>query len=135
MQRWLFKSEPSDYSISDLKRNRRTIWSGIRNAMARIHLRSVARGDLILFYHTGEEKAVVGVMKAIRGPKADPASEDEKAVAVEVAFVKAFATPVTLAAIKADPVFAEFDLVRQTRLSVMPVSEKHWRRIEQLAGG
>src|SRR3954468_260058 len=97
MQRWLFKSEPSAYSIADLKREGQTTWNGIRNAMARIHLRAVSRGDLILFYHTGSEKAVVGIMKAVSDCKKDPDSDDPKAVAVEVMLSQVFATPVTLA--------------------------------------
>jgi predicted RNA-binding protein with PUA-like domain len=134
MQRWLFKSEPGAYSISDLKRDGRTTWNGIRNAMARIHLRSVSKGDRILFYHTGAEKAVVGVMRAINGPKRDPESDDPKAVALEVEFSQEFATPVTLQQIKKDRAFAGWDLVRTSRLSVMPVTEKQWKRIEQLSG-
>jgi predicted RNA-binding protein with PUA-like domain len=134
MQRWLFKSEPSDYSIFDLKRDGRTTWNGIRNAVARNHLRSVSQGDPILFYHTGAEKAVVGVMRAITGPKNDPESDDPKAVALEVEFYQTFATPVTLQQIKKDRAFAGWDLVRISRLSVMPVNEKQWKRIEQLSG-
>jgi len=134
MQCWLFKSEPSDYSIFDLKRDGRTTWNGIRNAMARNHLRGVSRGDRILFYHTGDEKAVVGIMKAVTDAQKDPDSDDPKAVAVEVKFSQVFATPVTLAQIKKDRAFAGWDLVRTSRLSVMPVNEKQWKRIEQLAG-
>ena len=135
MQRWLFKSEPGSYSISDLKRDGRTTWSGVSNALARIHLRSISRGDQILFYHTGSVKAVVGVMEAIGGPKRDSESDDPKAVAVEVQFSQAFATAVTLQKIKKDRAFADWDLVRKPRLSVMPVNEKQWKRVGQLAGG
>src|SRR5438445_5785881 len=83
MARWLFKSEPSCYSFDDLRRDGATLWDGITNALARKHLRSVRPGDQILFYHTGDEKAVVGIMKAASGPQPDPHADDEKAVAIE----------------------------------------------------
>lgn len=134
MQRWLFKSEPSCYSIADLERDSQTVWNGISNAMARIHLRRVEPGDLILFYHTGNVRAVVGVMKANSGPMPDADSDDEKAVAVQVSYIKAFREPVSLDQIRKEKEFATSDLLRQTRLSVLPVTEKQWQRIEQLAG-
>jgi predicted RNA-binding protein with PUA-like domain len=134
MQRWLFKSEPSCYSISDLERDTTTTWDGISNAMARIHLRNVRKGDLIFFYHTGKERAIVGIMEAVSGGHPDANSNDAKAVVVQVAFRKAFMTPVTLEQIKTDRIFSGWDLIRQSRLSVMPVNEKQWRRILQLAG-
>jgi len=133
MRRWLFKSDPETYAFSQLKRDRKTVWDGVANPLARIHLRSIERGDSILFYHSGNERAVVGVMTAISGPKPDPASNDLKAVVVEVKFAKEFATPVTLEQIKNDSLFADWDLLRQHRLSVLPVNEKHWARIEQLS--
>jgi predicted RNA-binding protein with PUA-like domain len=134
MQRWLFKSEPSSYSISDLERDATATWDGISNAMARIHLRNVKKGDLIFFYHTGKERAIVGIMEATSGGQPDARSKDAKAVVVQVAFRKAFMTPVTLEQIKKDRTFTGWDLIKQSRLSVMPVSEKQWRRIVQLVG-
>ena len=134
MQRWLFKSEPSCYSISDLERDATTTWDGISNAMARIHLRNVKKGDQILFYNTGKERAIVGIMEAASGGQPDVNSKDAKAVVVQVAFHKAFMTPVTLEQIKKDRTFSGWDLIKQSRLSVVPVSEKQWRRIVQLAG-
>lgn len=134
MQRWLFKTEPSTYSILDLQRHGQTNWDGIKNAMARIHLRSISPGDQILLYHTGGEKAVVGVIEAVSGPLPDKTTKDDKGVAVQVAFRKAFTNPVTLEILRKERSFATSDLIRQTRLSVLPVTEKQWLRIVQLAG-
>src|SRR5438034_10565594 len=99
MPRWLFKSEPGCYSFADLRREGGTLWDGVTNALARKHLRAVQPGDQVLFYHTGEERAVVGIMKATSGPKPDPNDEDEKAVVIEVKPVRALRHPVSLARI------------------------------------
>lgn len=128
MQHWLFKTEPSAYSIDNLARDKQTRWDGVSNAMARIHLRKVRKGDRIFIYHTGQEKSVVGIMKAL----AD-AELDDKDVTVQVAYIKKFTSPVSLATIREMPEFAQWDLVRNSRLSVMPVSPEIWRLIEQLA--
>jgi predicted RNA-binding protein with PUA-like domain len=133
MARWLFKSEPGCYSFDDLRRDGSTLWDGITNALARKHLRTVRPGDQILFYHTGDEKAVVGVMKATSGPQPDPNAEDEKSVAIEVKPVRALPHPVSLARIKAEPKLSSWDLVRMSRLSVVPVTEAQWQRVEYLA--
>jgi predicted RNA-binding protein with PUA-like domain len=133
MARWLFKSEPDCYSYSDLERDRSTVWDGITNALARKHLREVQPGDKIWFYHTGGEKAVVGLMEAVSGPQSDPNDDDPKAVVVEVKPVRKLKQPVTLARIKADPLLADWVLVRNSRLSVVPVSPDQWRRVEELA--
>jgi|SRR5581483_467667 len=133
MPRWLFKSEPDCYSFADLERDGTTLWDGITNALARKHLREVQPGDKIWYYHTGDEKAIVGVMEAVGGPHADPnAADDPKAVVVEVKPVRKLKRPVTLAAIKADPLLADWELVRLPRLSVVPVSPEQWRRVEEL---
>jgi predicted RNA-binding protein with PUA-like domain len=129
---WLFKEEPEHYSFADLQRDGRATWDGVTNALARQHLRRVQPGDRVFFYHTGKEKAVVGEMRVLAGPRPDPADEDPKAVIVEVAPVKALGRPVTLAEIKNDPLLADWELVRLPRLSVMPVSEEQWRRVEEL---
>jgi len=134
MQRWLFKSDPDEYGISNLKKDGQTTWTGIANPTARLHLRTVMAGDPILIYHTGKEKAVVGLAEAVSGPIPDPTKKDDKAVAVEIRFAKEFAKQLPLTQIKADPVFAKWDLVKQSRLSVMPVNEKEWARIMQLIG-
>jgi predicted RNA-binding protein with PUA-like domain len=130
---WLFKQEPGCYSYEDLERDGTTLWDGVTNALARKHLRSVKRGDRVLFYHTGKEKAVVGEMKVIGGPRVDLKSDDPKSVVVEVQAVKRWQKPVSLAQIKGDKSFSGWDLIRMPRLSVVPVSEKQWERLEALA--
>jgi predicted RNA-binding protein with PUA-like domain len=131
---WLFKEEPGNYSYDDLVRDGKTTWTGVRNPLAQKHLRSVAKGDRIFFYHTGNEKSVVGVMKALAPAYPDPADTSGKLYAVDVAPVKKLPQPVTLASIKADKAFAGFALVRMSRLSVMPVNESEWTRIEKMSG-
>jgi predicted RNA-binding protein with PUA-like domain len=127
------KEEPTHYSFDDLLRDRKTAWTGVRNALAQKHLRSIRKGDRIFFYHTGDEKSVVGTAKAAGAPYLDPADPDGKLHAVEVVAVKKLKAPVTLAAIKADPSFASFPLVRMARLSVMPVTDEEWERIEAMS--
>ena len=131
---WLFKEEPSNYSYDALVRDGKTTWTGVRNPLAQKHLRSVAKGDRIFFYHTGAEKSVVGIMKAASDAYPDPADTTGKLYAVDVVPVKKLAQPVTLAAIKADKAFVTFPLVRLSRLSVMPVDEQEWARIEKMSG-
>ena len=106
---------------------------GVRNALAQKHLRSIKTGDRIFFYHTGDEKSVVGIAKAAGAPYPDPADSEGKLYAVDVAPVKKLKTPVTLAAIKADTSFASFPLVRMAKLSVMPVTDAEWERIERMS--
>ena len=130
---WLFKEEPENYSYDDLVRDGSTTWTGVRNPLAQKHLRSVAKGDQIFFYHTGKEKSVVGVMKATGAAYPDPADKTAKLYAVDVAPVRKLAKPVTLASIKADKAFAAFPLVRMSRLSVMPVDDKEWALIERMS--
>lgn len=134
MSAHLFKTEPSDYAYADLAREKRTAWSGVSNALALIHLRAVRAGDPVLLYHTGAEKAVVGLARAASDPYPDPALGDPKRVVVDLAPDRPLARPVTLAEIKADPVLRELDLVRNSRLSVMPVSAAQLARVERLAG-
>lgn len=130
---WLFKEEPDNYSYDTLVRDGTTTWTGVRNPLAQKHLRSVKKGDRVFFYHTGSQKAVVGVMKAVANAYPDPADASGKLYAVDVAPVKKLAQPVTLAAIKADKAFAAFPLVRMARLSVMPVGDDEWDRIESMS--
>jgi predicted RNA-binding protein with PUA-like domain len=130
---WLFKEEPSNYSYDDLARDGRTSWTGVRNPVAQKHLRAVKKGDRIFFYHTGSEKAVVGVAKAAGDSYPDPADNTGRLYAVDVAPVRKLAQPVTLAAVKADKAFASFPLTRIPRLSVMPVSDAEWDRIEKMS--
>jgi len=129
---WLFKEEPTTYAFADLVKDGRAVWSGVSNALARRHLRAAAVGDRVFFYHTGKEKAVVGEMRVVAGPMADPAGDDDKAVVVEVEPVRALPRAVGLACIKQDPILASWDLVRLPRLSVVPVTPEQWTRVEEL---
>src|SRR5688572_7437651 len=133
MARWLCKQEPSCYSYDDLVRDGSTVWDGVSNPLARKHLREVKPGDRVLFYHTGKEKAVVGEMKIVGAPRTDPNSDDPKSVVVEVKAVRRWKKPVTLAQIKADALLSQWDLVRLSRLSVVPVSASQWKQLEALA--
>ena len=131
---WLFKEEPSNYSFDALVKDKKTVWSGVRNPVAQRNLRSVKKGDRIFYYHTGDEKSVVGIAKALADAYPDPDDATGKAHVVDVGPVKKLARPVTLKEVKADPFFKDFDLVRISRLSVMPVSDAQWARIEKLGG-
>ena len=130
---WLFKEEPTHYSFDELVKDKQTVWSGVKNPLAQKHLRSVKRGDRIFYYHTGDEKAVVGIAKALGDAYPDPKDSAGKMSVVDVGPVKKLPRPVTLAEIKADSSFKSFPLVRISRLSVMPVSDDEWQRIEQKA--
>jgi len=133
MAYWLFKEEPGSYSYTDLERDGSTTWSGVTNALAQKHLRAIKKGDSVFFYHTGNEKAVVGVMEVTADPKPDPDDPSGKRVVVTLKPSRKLKTPVTLSAIKADKDFADWELVRISRLSVMPVPEKLWKLIEKMA--
>ena len=133
MSYWLFKEEPDHYSFADLERDGETVWSGVANALARSNLRKIKPGDRILYYHTGKEKAVVGEMKAVGDPMADPKDADPKAVVVKVRPVRRWPRPVTLKRIKEEPELASWELVRISRLSVMPVTEAQWHRVQELS--
>ena len=130
---WLIKEEPTNYSFDALVRDGRTVWSGVRNPLAQKHLQSMRNGDRIFFYHTGDVKAVVGVAKAASAPYPDPADKTGKRYAIDIVPVDKLQSPVTLAAIKGDNWFASFPLVRISRLSVMPVTDDEWNRIETMA--
>jgi predicted RNA-binding protein with PUA-like domain len=131
---WLIKEEPTHYSFDDLTREGGTSWTGVRNPLAQKHLQSMRQGDRIFFYHTGDVKAVVGIAKAASAPYPDPADKTGKLYAIDVAPVKKLTAPVTLAAIKAEKSFASFPLVRISRLSLMPVTDDEWKRIEAMSG-
>jgi predicted RNA-binding protein with PUA-like domain len=130
---WLVKEEPTHYAFDALLQDKKAVWSGVRNALAQKHLRGIQKGDRILYYHTGDERAVVGIATAVSDPYPDPEDANNKFVAVDIAPVKRLPRPVTLAAIKADPAFKDFALVRIARLSVMPVTDAQWKRIEDMA--
>ena len=127
---WLMKSEPGTYSWADLVADGGTDWDGVRNNAARLHLKAMKSGDQALFYHSGDERAVVGIMKITGAGKPD--GEDGSWVKVPVAPVRPLG-PVTLAAIKAEPRLAKMELVRQSRLSVSPVRDEEWATILKLA--
>jgi predicted RNA-binding protein with PUA-like domain len=130
MAHWLMKSEPGTYSWEDLVRDRSTEWDGVRNPTARLHLKAMAKGDEAFFYHSGDERQVVGIMRITREAHPDPKDSDWVSVAVEP--VREFG-PVTLKAIKAEPSLAKMELVRLSRLSVSPVRDEEWRTIIELA--
>jgi predicted RNA-binding protein with PUA-like domain len=130
---WLVKQEPESYSWSDFTADKGTSWTGVRNYTARNNLRGMSKGDEVLFYHSGEEKAVVGLAQVKKTAYADPTAKEGDWSAVDLAPVKRLAQPVTLAAIKAHPKLKEMKLVRQSRLSVMPVTPAEFCTILQMA--
>jgi predicted RNA-binding protein with PUA-like domain len=130
---WLFKEEPSSYSFEQFSKDGGTSWSGVKNPLAQKHLRSVKKDDRIFYYHTGGEKAVVGIARATSDAYPDPKDTSGKLSVVDVAPVRALKRPVTLAEIKASKVFTTFPLTRLPRLSVMPVSDIEWKEIERLS--
>jgi predicted RNA-binding protein with PUA-like domain len=129
-QYWLLKTEPSTYALDDLERERHTTWDGIKNALALINLRAMHAGDGLLIYHSGKDKAVVGRGSVVSAPRTDG-----KVTVVDVRFEARLDKPVTLAQIKADPGLAGLPLIRNTRLSVMPVTEEEWEVVQRLAQG
>jgi predicted RNA-binding protein with PUA-like domain len=133
MAAWLFKTEPSDYAFADLVREKRVVWEGVSNALALIHLRSVKKGDVVVIYHTGAEKRAVGLAVAAGDPYADPRLGDAKRAVVDLAPGKALPAPVALATFKTDTVLRATELVRNSRLSVMPLSDAQLARVLQLA--
>ncbi|MDM9380721.1 EVE domain-containing protein [Chlorogloeopsis sp. ULAP01] len=133
MAYWLLKTEPHEYSYSDLERDGTTVWNGVNNNLALKHLRTMTIGDLVLIYHTGNERQVMGLAEVISQPYPDPALNDAKRVVVDLRVVRKVPQPVTLTQIKQDTSFENFDLLRLPRLSVVPVSEFHWQRLLQLS--
>ena len=131
---WLVKQEPSDYSWSDFVKNGGTSWTGVRNFAARNNLRRMSKGDHVFFYHSGEDKAVVGIAKVAGTAYKDSTAKDEDWSAVDLAPVKPLPRPVTLAEIKAKPSLKNIALVRQSRLSVMPLGESAFRLILKMGG-
>jgi predicted RNA-binding protein with PUA-like domain len=134
MPHWLLKTEPSTYSFQQLVKDRATTWDGIAAPAALLHLRGMAKGDEVFIYHSGDEKAIVGCATVTRAAYPDPREKDPRFVVVDLKAGAPVPTPVPLAAIKADPAFRTFPLVRISRLSVMPVSASEWRRLFRMAG-
>ncbi len=133
MAYWLLKTEPGTYSWSDLERDKKTVWEGVANATALQNIRLMKKGDLALIYHTGGERACVGIAEIVSKPYPDPKQKDEKLVVVDIKPKKALKSPVSLDTIKADKAFAGWDLLRIGRLSVVSVPQTMWKRIEALA--
>jgi predicted RNA-binding protein with PUA-like domain len=133
MAYWLMKSEPGSYGWADLVRDGGTEWDGVRNPAARLHLKAMREGDEAFFYHSGDQRAVVGVMRIARAARPDP--KDPNWVSVLVAPVRPIDAPVTLRQIKADPRLASMELIRQSRLSVAPVRDAEWAAVLELSKG
>jgi predicted RNA-binding protein with PUA-like domain len=131
---WLLKTEPEEYSFDQLVADRRTIWDGVANNLALQHIRKMKKGDRLLIYHTGTERAVVGIAEVTRGSFKDPNSSDPKHVVVEVKPIRKLPYPVPLAEIKNNKTFNDFELVKISRLSVMPVKHIYWQTILGMGG-
>jgi predicted RNA-binding protein with PUA-like domain len=134
MSHWLFKTEPSEYSYADLARDKRVVWEGVSSNAALLHLRTVKKGDTVVVYHSGKDKAAVGLAEVTRGAYPDPKLGEPKRVVVDLKPVRAFATPVPLADFRVDPVLKTTELVRISRLSVMPLTPAHLARVLERAG-
>lgn len=132
MNRWILKTDSDVYPFDQLERERQTVWDGVSNPVALKHIRSMVPGDPLMIYHSGATKEVVGLARVTSQPRADP--KNPKLAVVEVAVDRRLPRTVSLAAIKADPAFADLALVRQPRLSVIPVPEPQWRKLLEMAG-
>jgi predicted RNA-binding protein with PUA-like domain len=135
MAHWLVKSEPNTYSFADLERDGRTVWDGVRNNAAALHLKAMKEGEEALFYHSNEGLAVVGVAKVVKTAFPDASDPTGRFVAVELAPVRPLTRPVTLSQMKAAPALADMAMLRQGRLSVSPVSDDEWKSILKMAEG
>jgi predicted RNA-binding protein with PUA-like domain len=132
---WLFKTEPSVYCYQQLVKDKQTVWDGVANNLALKNLRDIEKGDHIFIYHTGDEKAAVGIAKALSKAYPDPEKKDPKLLVVNIEAVRQLPHPVTLAEVKAHPKLKNFDLVRNSRLSIMKVSDEQWDIMEGMAKG
>ena len=131
---WLVKSEPAKYAFADLQRDGRTVWDGVRNNAAALHLKAMRLGEQVLYYHSQEGLAVVGVAEVVREAFLDPSDPAGRFVAVELKPVRALPRAVTLQEMKANPVLAGLEMIRQSRLSVSPVRPDEWAEIFRMAG-
>ncbi|MBI1782571.1 MAG: EVE domain-containing protein [Sphingobacteriales bacterium] len=134
MAYWLVKSEPSTYSWEQLVKDKQTMWDGVRNYAARLHLKGMKKGDEVLFYHSNEGTEIVGIAKVAKEFYPDPTTEDDTWVVVDLKPYKKIKKPVTLAQVKADKRLANMALVRLGRLSVQPVTDTEWEIIMELGG-
>ena len=132
---WILKTDADTYPFDQLARERRAVWDGVTNALALKHIRSMKQGDRAFIYHSGDEKALVGLARIASDPYPDPKGNDPRLAVVDVEAGDPLPRPVTLAAIKADPAFADLGLVRMSRLSVIPVPAALWKRLLGMAGG
>jgi len=135
MAYWLLKTEPTCYSWEQFTKDRKTVWDGITNNAALLHLRSMKKGDSAFFYHTGDQRSIVGIAEVTREAYPDPKLRDDKLKVVDIKLVAPLPTPVSLDTIKSDPAFAGWDLLRISRLSVVPTPPAMWKRVLQLAKG
>ena len=131
--RWLFKTEPSVYSYQQLEKDKKTMWDGVANNLALKNLKDIKKGDLILIYHTGDERQAVGIARALGGAYPDPGKGNPRMLVVDIEAVKPLPKPETLAEVKAKKKLANFDLVRLSRLSIMKVSDEQWEILEGMA--
>ena len=130
---WLFKTEPSVYSYQQLEKDKKTMWDGVANNLALKNLKDIKKGDLILIYHTGEERQAVGVARALGSAYADPSKNNPRMLVVDIEALKRLPKPVALAEVKANKKLANFDLVRLSRLSIMKVSDEQWTVLQDMA--
>ncbi len=130
---WLFKTEPSQYSLDDLARDGRAVWDGVTNPLALKNLRQARKGDPVLIYHTGDERKAVGLARIVKEPYPDPKRGSEKLVVVDIEFAQSLGRPVALDEMKKNPRLKGFDLLRLGRLSIVPVSDDHWQEIMRMA--
>ena len=131
---WILKTEPSTYSFDQLEHDKTAVWDGVTNNLALKHIRQMSPGDRVLVYHTGDEKAAVGLAEVVSIPYPDPKKKDPKLVVVDLKALGRLPKPVTLGAIKADKAFADLALVRMGRLSVVPATADQWKHLLQLGG-
>ena len=134
MNRWILKTDSDVYPYDQLERERHAVWDGVSNPVALKHMRSMAPGDPLMIYHSGATKEIVGLARVTRAAYPDPKAGDPKLVVVDIEAERRLPRTVSLAAIKADPAFADLPLVRQPRLSVIPVPEPHWEKLLVMAG-
>lgn len=133
MAYWLCKQEPSTYNINKLEKEKKTFWDGIHNNLALKHMRQMKKGDLAFFYHTGDEKQIVGIMEITSAPYPNPKEKDPRFVAMDVKFKKRLQRPIPLGEIKNNKAFKDWELLRISRLSVMPVSTQIWSEINKIS--
>jgi predicted RNA-binding protein with PUA-like domain len=134
LNRWILKTDADVYPFEQLEREQKTVWDGVSNAVALKHIRSMAPGDPLLIYHSGEGKELVGLARVTSAPRPDPKRNDPRLVVVDIEVDRRLPKPVSLAAVKADPFFAELGLVRLSRLSVSPVPEAQWKKLLSMGG-